>query len=253
MRCKRIVRLCNSCKVDHGRLQAQAGAARPAVMGPKRAPSAYFVFANDRRSEAKEGLLAAATDGKVPSVAEVAKYVGQKWRELGETGQQEYKDKAAANAADAAAAATDDAEAEQNSQAGGQAEEANLDSAEVLGLPLTSVKRIMCIDEDVARISGDGVKGMAKVAELFLELLASKANTQAKLHKRSTIKFCDMHHAVIADKRLVQMGLKDMFLTGTLFADARDGKENVSAPKKACKVSASDTPGGRPITDFFKA
>lgn len=222
-------------------------------MAPKRAPSAYFVFANDQRCKAKEELLAAATDGKAPSVAEVAKCIGQKWRELGETGQQEYKVKAATLAAESAAAAIDEAEAEQSSQAGGQAEEANPETDDLPGLPLTSVKRIMCIDEEVARVSGDSVKAMAKAAELFLELLASKAHSQAKLHKRSTMKFCDMHHAVIADKRLVEMGLRDMFLYDTLFADARDGKENVNAPKKACKVSATDTPGGRPITDFFKA
>lgn len=220
-------------------------------MGGKRATSAYFVFANEQRAVTKDELLAAATDNKAPSVAEVAKSIGHKWRELGETGQQQYKDKAAAITAEAAAEAHH-AEAHDDGGSQAEAERADSENAEVPGLPLTSVKRIMCIDEDVARVSGDAVKGMAKAVELFLELLAAKASAQAKRHKRSTIKFCDMHQAIIGDRRLTEMGLKDMFLTDGLFADARtDG--NTSAPKKACKVAVDDTPGSRPITNFFTA
>ena len=220
-------------------------------MGGKRATSAYFVFANEQRAVTKDELLAAATNGKPPSVAEVAKSIGHKWRELGEAGQQQYKDKAAALTAEVAANA-DHAEAGDDGDRQAEAERTESDNAEVPGLPLTSVKRIMCIDEDVARVSGDAVKGMAKAAELFLELLAAKASAHAKRHKRSTIKFCDMHQAIIGDRRLSEMGLKDMFLTDALFADARtDG--NTSAPKKACKVAVDDTPGSRPITSFFKA
>lgn len=222
-------------------------------MGPKRAPSAYFVFANEQRATTKEELVATVTDGKAPSVADVAKSIGHKWRELGESGQQAYKDKAALLAADLAAAATDDTAADANSHANGNPETAEADNDEMLGLPLTSVKRIMCTDEDVARVSGDCVKAMAKATEMFLELLATRGYAQAKRHKRSTIKFCDIHHASIADRRLVDMGLKDMFGLGGLFADARsDGKENLTAAKKTSKGGV-DTPTARPITDFFKA
>lgn len=222
-------------------------------MGAKRAPSAYFDFANEQRAATKEELVAFVTDGKAPSVADVAKSIGRKWRELGEPGQQVYKDKAALLAADIAAAATDDTAADTDSQANGNPETAEADNDEVPGLPLTSVKRIMCTDEDVARVSGDCVKSMAKATEMFLELLASRGYAQAKRHKRSTIKFCDIHLASIADKRLVDMGLKDMFELEALFADARsDGKENLTAAKKTSKA-ATDTPAARPITDFFKA
>ena len=221
-------------------------------MGAKRAPSAYFVFANEKRAATKEELLAAGTNGKIPSVADVAKSIGQQWRELGDIGQQEYKDKAAALAADSAAA-TDAFDADDSSQVEAQGDAARPDNAEVYCLPLTSVKRIMCLDEDVGRVSGDGVKGMARAAELFLELLAGKAQLQAKRSERSTIKFCDMQQAVTADKRLCEMGLQDMLQVDTLFADAREGKENAVAPRKACKVRADDAPSGRPITDFFKA
>lgn len=48
------------------------------------------------------------------------------------------------------------------------------------GLPLTLVKRIMCLDPDVARVSGDGLKAVAKAAVLMLELLTEKAAAQAR-------------------------------------------------------------------------
>lgn len=222
-------------------------------MGAKRAPSAYFVFANEQRASTKEELLAVATDGKAPSVAEVAKSIGHKWRELGETGQQAYKDKAAVLAADIAADTKHNDAADHDSQADDINETTEPDNAEIPGLPLTSIKRIMCTDEDVARVSGDCVKAMAKATEMFLELLASRGYAQAKQNKRSTIKFCDVSNAATADRRLVEMGLKNMFTLGTLFADARsDGKENATAARKPGKAIA-DSPAARPITDFFKS
>ena len=48
------------------------------------------------------------------------------------------------------------------------------------GVPLTLVKRIMCLDPDVARVSGDGLKAVAKAAVLMLELLTEKAAAQAR-------------------------------------------------------------------------
>ena len=221
-------------------------------MGVKRAPSAYFVFANEQRACTKEELQAAAEDGKAPSVAKVAKSIGQKWRVLGEAGQQPYKDKAAVLAAEAAAAAANEDETEENSQPADAQDATDTADDEIPGLPLTSVKRIMCTDEDVARVSGDCVKAVASLTELFLQLLASRAQAKAKQQKRSTIKFCDVQHAAMADKRMVEMGLKDMFAYEALFADARDGKENQPV-HKAVANSKADIPAGRPITDFFKA
>ena len=212
-------------------------------MAGKRAKTAYFVFADDKRVETKAELQAQSVDGKVTSVAEVAKSLGNKWRDLGEEGQKPYKAKAAALAADSAQHTA-------QSQSEPQDEPANKpEDAEVPGLPVTSVKRIMCLDEDVIRVSGDCVKAMAKLTELFLELFAAKAHTKAKLHKRATIKFSDTTQAVISDKRFIEMGLKDMLLFDPSFEDARsDGKD--AGVKKIPNVKA---PAGQAITDFFKA
>lgn len=220
-------------------------------MVAKRIKSAYFVFADDQRVVTKSELQAAASDGKAVSVAEVAKSLGNKWRELGEAGQQAYKEKAAALAAKAA----QDEEAAGDSQAEGHAaDEQAVDTieADVPGLPLTAVKRIMCLDEDVTRVSGDSVKAVAKLTELFLELFAAKAFAKARQHKRATIKFCDTSQAVISDRRLVEMGLKDMFAFDAAFEDARHDSKDVTA-KTAKQAHVSDAPAARPITDFFKA
>lgn len=220
-------------------------------MVAKRAKSAYFVFADDQRVDTKAELQAAAVDGKSISVAEVAKSLGNKWRELGEAGQQTYKAKAAALAAEAA----QNFEAADNSQSEHQApaeQATGQDQEDVQGLPLTSVKRIMCLDEDVTRVSGDSVKAVAKLTELFLELFAAKACAKAKQHMRATIKFCDTCQAVNLDRRFVEMGLKDMFAFDATFEDARnDGKD---VPVRVAKQThLGDVSGARPITAFFKA
>ena len=218
-------------------------------MVAKRGLSAYFIFASEKRTTTKQELLAAATDGKPPSVAEVAKSIGHKWRELGEAGQQPYKEKAAT----LAAAAVVEPAAHGSSQGEINLEAADQDECESQGLPLTSVKRIMCVDEDVARVSGDCVKAVSTATEMFLRVLATRASLKAKLQKRSTIKFCDIHQAAIADKRMVEMGLKGMFAHEAMFADTRsEANESGTTAKRTGKMNVPCVPA-RPITDFFKA
>lgn len=213
-------------------------------MASKRAKTAYFVFADDKRVETKADLQARSVDGKVVSVAEVAKSLGNKWRELGEEGQKPYKVKAAALAAESVQLPAESQSEPQDALAN------KTEDTEVPGLPVTSVKRIMCLDEDVVRVSGDCVKAMAKLTELFLELFAAKAHAKAKIHKSATIKFADATQAVTSDKRLIEMGLKDMFLFDPSFEDARSEGKDAGVKKHPAVVKA---PAGQAITDFFKA
>ena len=57
--------------------------------------------------------------------------------------------------------------------------------AHPFGFPLTLVKRVMCLDPDVSRVSADGLKAVAKAAELVLELLTEKAAAQARCARLS--------------------------------------------------------------------
>ncbi len=68
-----------------------------------RGPTAYFVFTEQHRAEAKEELLrAGGRDAKV-SVAQVAKALGDKWRGLSDEEKARYKELAAQRAAGSSA------------------------------------------------------------------------------------------------------------------------------------------------------
>ena len=56
-------------------------------------------------------------------------------------------------------------------------------------LPLSLVKRIMCLDPDVSRVSAEGLKAVVAATEHFLQRLAVQAAEAASAAKRSTIKF----------------------------------------------------------------
>ncbi len=58
-------------------------------------------------------------------------------------------------------------------------------TAHPFGFPLTLIKRVMCLDPDVSRVSADGLKAVAKAAELVLELLTEKAAAQARCARLS--------------------------------------------------------------------
>ena len=60
------------------------------------------------------------------------------------------------------------------------------------GFPLSLVKRVMCMDPEVLRVSGDGLKAVAKAAELMLADMAAKACSAAQGQKRKTIKLSDI-------------------------------------------------------------
>ena len=57
------------------------------------------------------------------------------------------------------------------------------------GLPTSLVKRIVGMDPEVQRISADGVRCVAKAAELFIGLLAEKAFRHAAGLKRKNLRF----------------------------------------------------------------
>lgn len=56
---------------------------------PKRGPNAYMIFSNEKRAGVK-------AENPEMKVTEIAKVIGEMWKELSEEEKQEYKDKAAA-------------------------------------------------------------------------------------------------------------------------------------------------------------
>lgn len=89
------------------------------------------------------------------------------------------------------------------------------------GFPLSLVKKIACMDPDVDRMAGDAVKVLSKATALFVELLATKALTQATALKRKNFKFSDIETVAKKDRRLVDMSLPEMFEKDAAFEEVR--------------------------------
>ena len=60
------------------------------------------------------------------------------------------------------------------------------------GFPLSLVKRVMCMDSEVTRISKEGLQAVAKAAELLVADMAARSLLAAQGQKRRTIKLCDV-------------------------------------------------------------
>ncbi|PSC76788.1 Tryptophan-tRNA ligase [Micractinium conductrix] len=181
-----------------------------------RGPTAYFLFSDENRASAKAELEAA---GSKLGVAQVAKLVGQRWGALSDEEKQKYKERAAALQVEAAAAAAE-ATAEQQQQSPGGDGAAGDDAAAgggkaappppPFGLPTGSVKRIITLDSEVQRVSADAVRAIAKAAELFVGALAVKSMEHAAADKRKNFKFADVEHVAGRDRRLQDMGLREV-------------------------------------------
>ena len=173
------------------------------MSGSKRAPSAYFIFGGEQRNVIREELLAEkrkelGDDAKV-SVADVAKEIGRRWKELTEEERQRYKDVSAAKAKELATDFTDTVDEGVEKQQGKAI------------LPLSMVKKLACRDEEVKRVSGDAVRMIAEATGMFLGVLASKSLSHAVSQKRKNFKFSDIEHVSRKDRRMVDMGLHMSF------------------------------------------
>lgn len=224
--------------------------------------TAYFAFSNDHRAAVRQDLEAAAEEGTRVSAANVAKGLGRIWAELSDEKKQQWKaiakertEALAANEADAqldaGALAGEGASQDAGSGRAGDAGASGQLAAKPAGFPASIVKRIMCLDEEVDRISGGALKAICKAAELFLSQMAERSMAVAVKAKRKTLKFSDIHQSSRRDKRMEEMGLQDILAFSTVFAEARnDGDDR---PAKKAKLSSGNDTHTRPITGFFAA
>ncbi|KAL4431280.1 hypothetical protein ABPG75_006536 [Micractinium tetrahymenae] len=234
-----------------------------------RGPTAYFLFSDENRASAKAEL--AEQPGK-HGVAQVAKLIGQRWAALSEEEKQVYKDRAAKLQEEAAAtAAAEQAEQAQQSPGGSSAEGAAAEEggeapAPPAALPISIVKRIVMMDSDVKRLSAEAVRAIAKAAELFAGQLAVKAMEHAAKGKRKNFKASDVEQLASRDRRLIDMGLREILEehaqaaaeAAAAAADGEAGEQNGSAakPPKLTKKQKKDeaaAAGTRQITSFFAA
>ncbi|KAK2075655.1 hypothetical protein QBZ16_001763 [Prototheca wickerhamii] len=176
-----------------------------------RAPSAYFLFAEAVRAQVQAELQAENPEAKI-SVAMLGKAIGERWRALSDEQKQHYKTLAAEKAVEAGALAEEGAAAGAEHEGGSSAAEA--------ALPTSLVKRIMLMDDEVARVGAEGLRAVAAAAEAFLGLLASKALSRAGGDKRKNFRFDDLLAVAKQDRRLGVMGLSDVLQRDPAFEEA---------------------------------
>ncbi|EFN59540.1 hypothetical protein CHLNCDRAFT_56806 [Chlorella variabilis] len=233
---------------------------------PPRGQTAYFLFSEEHRAAAKADL--AAQDGAKAGVAQVAKLVGAKWAALSDEEKQQYKDRAAAKTRqmkeEAAAAAA--AQGQQQQSPGGEGAAAGEEPAPAavggggaapppFGFPTGVVKRIMMVDDEVQRVSADAVRAIAKATELFVQQLAARALQHAQAGKRKNFKEPDVAHVAGRDRRLVDMGLREVLEQhGATSGGGGEEGENAAAQKQRNakrQMQEEAAAGTRQITAFF--
>ncbi|EEH55923.1 uncharacterized protein MICPUCDRAFT_40449 [Micromonas pusilla CCMP1545] len=190
----------------------------------------YLVYANEVREDVKRALVDA---GAVkPTMGEIAKAVGVRWKTLSDAQKATYKEKADAINAETAATRAADAE-------GGEAGEDGDDEdgeEEIVTLPLARVKRIMKCDKEVKTAAVDAAKVVSKATELFLESLTEGAFLGMKAGKRKTVKYDDLEGFVMRKPRLE-------FLHDHDKENKEDGDEDGGPPEAPS--------GARQVTEFF--
>jgi len=97
-------------------------------------------------------------------------------------------------------------------------------------LPISLVKKVAFRDEEVGRISADGVRMIAESCGLFLGLLAAKSYKHAVTSKRKNFKFSDIEQVAKKDKRMCDMGLPTSFEVEEEFVLLRNKHNTESMP-----------------------
>jgi len=221
-------------------------------MGDKpRKLAPYLVFAGDMRAVARSELVAAGNPK--PTMGEIAKTVGEKWKQLDDDEKQAYKDKAEASNAVAVQLHAERVEAEGGEEGGdGDGDGGDDGDGTNVSLPLARVKRIMRLDKEVKHTSVDACKVITRAAELFLENLVEGSFACMKTSKRKTIKYTDLMHHVLRKPRLNFMH-DHVWSMSPKEAEKKD-KENKGADTNG-EGGGKPTPdapvGLKQMTDFF--
>ena len=117
------------------------------------------------------------------------------------------------------------------------------------------------MDSDVERVAADAIRAISKATALFVELLATKALAQAALGKRKNFKYTDIESVAKRDRRIVDMGLPELFQKDAVFEETRTrleeeksgvGRKGVGRKGAAgAEAEAREQKKMRPLTDFF--
>lgn len=221
-------------------LLARISPLRIAAMGRRGKRSAYFVFSEIERKRTKEDLIAGGAE-KV-SVADVAKALGEKWRNKSDEEKRKYAEMAEKEAAEAAEKMDVDGEEDGNND--GEKEKG------ALTIPLSMVRKIILLDEDVKKVSKEAVENVAVATEAFLEFLALESGKVAASLNRKAIRFEDVHAAARKFPPLEFVDEHLALVDGEAKKLHKREKEDAKE-KPSTKPVTPDKPSTKRITDFF--
>jgi histone H3/H4 len=218
---------------------------------PKRARTAYFIFADAVRSNIQK-------EHPGEGVAAQAKRIGARWKSIPEPERDKYKDLAAkekaANAAALAAyqerfgsAALEDTDPSSSSAS----------SPDDLFFPIAKIRKIAKLDPEVKTLSKEALQLVVKSAELALAKLGAESVKVARIQNRRTLLAEDV--CSVCSHREVFRFLKDDLrdLAKQLANQKKEnqvpsgGNNKAGTIGKAEAARAAAVSGTKPLTSYF--
>ena len=222
------------------------GQKRPAEddLGPlpelplKRARTAYFIFADEKRDEVKK-------ENPGGGVAVVAKAIGQLWSALEAPEKLKYENAAAEERARVARDAQRLKDAGLWPEKGAEVAQA-LDE-DALAFPVGRIRKICKLDPEVKGMSKETALLITKATELFCHKLGMECVTMAQMSNRRKLLPDDIVQVASMKERF-------MFMKSDLVdlhkAQLQEAKEK-EADSKQGKKKGGDEPSGPSIMSFF--
>ena len=171
---------------------------KPLRIGKAKKISAYFTFANQNREAVKAEMVAA---GKATIASEIAKILGERWRSLTDTEKQLYttgsddlskKLEARVSQKHMKGKGVVEEDPEYSDTLPDQVEGDSIAPEFVAPFPISRVKRIIKLDQDIRLVASDGIVLITQAAALFVEMLASASFSVMVQHKRKSVRSQDV-------------------------------------------------------------
>lgn len=212
----------------------------PPPRPPKRARTAYFIFADSVRQEVQQDHQ---------GVAAQAKAIGAKWKTLDETQKDKFK-QLAQQEKEAAAKALQEYEQHYGSHTTLENSQHPSDANDLV-FPVARIRKIAKLDPEVKTLSKEALQLVVKSAELALSKLGKESVKVARLENRRTLMAQDVAHVCAHREafRFLKDDIKD--LTKLLLQQKQNDDTNTHHSKTDAMVEAAA--GTKPLTSYFGA
>ena len=226
--------------------EPSAATSSPPMRPPKRSRTAYFIFADEVRSE-----IVKEHPGE--GVAAQAKRIGARWKATPDSEKERFREIAAkekeAFVTAMAAYKEKYGEASLNDLPGGEGGSGN-----DLIFPMARIRKIAKLDPEVKTLSKEALQLVVKSAELVLAKLGKESVKVARMQNRRTLLADDVAH--VCTHRDVFSFLKEDIrdLTKQLAQQKKEkSSEDHAAVSKQDSARASAASGTKPLTSYFGA